>query len=72
MIRGLGIKVGVRKTIRSFLAKQVAKFLAFLFKTSSIRPTLVKVIKWGKGFRIFEHSDWEKNKKCIYVILKYK
>ena len=49
----------------SFLTKQIAKFLAFLVKTSSIRPTLVKVVKWGEGFRIFEHSDWEKNKKML-------
>ena len=33
----------------SFLTKQIAKFLAFLVKTSSIRPTLVKVIKRRGG-----------------------
>ena len=51
-VGGLGINFGVRKGFGSFLAKQIAKFLAFLFKTSSIKPTLVKVVKWGKGFRI--------------------
>ena len=47
IIGGLGIKFGVGKAFGSFLAKQIAKLLAFLAKTSIIRPTLEKEIKVG-------------------------
>ena len=49
MMGGHGLKVSVREAFGSFLTKQIAKFLAFLVKTSSIRPTLVKEIKGGGG-----------------------